>query len=83
MWFLTMFFFPSSIIMILVFRVIIVVTRQAISVLRTLIACMQYQPVHGPSIHAVVIGASMSEPHIDELNTKKSVRMYLCMYICL
>ena len=30
-----------------------------------------------------IIGASMSEPHIDELNMKNPyVCMYLCMYVC-
>ena len=32
-------------------------------------------------IFKLLIGASMSEPHIDELNTKKSVCMYVCMYV--
>ena len=30
-----------------------------------------------------LIGASMSEPHIDELNDKNSVCMYVCTYVCM
>ena len=34
-------------------------------------------------IYIHIIGASMSEPHIDQLNGKKSVCIYVCMYVCL
>ena len=30
-----------------------------------------------------LIGASMSEPYIDELNVKESVCMYVCTYVCI
>ena len=30
-----------------------------------------------------LIGASMSESHIDQLNGKNSVCMYVCMYVCI
>ena len=36
-----------------------------------------------PGTVIIIIGASMSEPHIDELNIKKSVCMYICIYVCL
>ena len=30
-----------------------------------------------------IIGASMSESHIDQLNGKNSVCMYVCIYLCM
>ena len=40
--------------------------------------------LHQLDIHTrIVIGASMSEPHIDELKDENCVCTYVCMYVCM